>query len=83
MKTNKIKALLALAGKKSKDFEDYVGITRQAIVKKRKKDSYSADDLIAFGKIADAQLAYIDHDHNILVTFDTDDFSESYKERCR
>ena len=50
MLTDKIKALLALKGKKNVELAKYLGISPQSLRNKFARGSYSAEDLI---KIAD------------------------------
>ncbi len=73
MKSNKINALLELNGKKSKDYREFLGITRQSMARKKRLDSYSADDLIVLGEVTNTHLAYIDDNQKVIVTFDISD----------
>ena len=73
MKTDKIKALLALTGKTNKEFYEYLGISRQAMYLKAKKDMYNADDLIKLCGLTNTRLAFIDQQNKVLLGFDSDD----------
>lgn len=73
MKTDKIKAMLALAGKKNKEFYEYLGITRQAMFQKQKKDIFYVDDLIKLGELTDTQLAFVDNDNQVILRFNSND----------
>ena len=70
VKTDKIKALLALTGKTNKEFYEYLGITRQSMYLKQKKDMYNADDLIKLGELTNTLLAFIDQNNKVLLSFD-------------
>lgn len=73
MKSNKINSLLELNGKKSKDYRESLGITRQSMARKKRLDSYSADDLIVLGEVTNTHLAYIDDNQKVIITFDISD----------
>lgn len=73
MKADKIKAMLALAGKKNKEFYEYLGITRQAMFQKQKKDIFYVDDLIKLGELTDTQLAFVDNDNQVILRFNSHD----------
>ncbi len=73
MKADKIKAMLALAGKKNKEFYEYLGITRQAMFQKQKKDIFYVDDLIKLGELTDTQLAFVDNDNQVILRFNSND----------
>jgi len=76
MKSDKIKALLALSGKKNKDYCECLGITRQSMSKKKKVDSFSTDDLIKLGNLTDMQLAFIDKNNHVIIAFDMNDLKK-------
>ncbi len=73
MKADKIRAVLALAGKKNKDYYEYLGITRQAMFQKQKKDLFQADDLIKLGDLTNTRLAFIDEDDKVILSFNSKD----------
>lgn len=79
MKSNKINSLLELNGKKSRDYSQCLGITRQSMARKKRLDSYSADDLIMLGEVTNTHLAYIDDNQKVIITFDINDVKKKHK----
>lgn len=55
--TAKIKALLAMAGKKNVELAEYLGIFPQSLQNKFNRGSFSADDLIKIAEFAGAELS--------------------------
>lgn len=76
MKKDKIKALLMLKGHRNKDYYEYLGITRQALYHKEKKDMYSADDLIKLAELTNTRLAFVDRDNTVIFSFDANDVNK-------
>lgn len=56
--SDKLRALLALNGKKSADLATYYGISPQAMRNKFSRGSFSADDLIQVAMFLDAELSF-------------------------
>ena len=54
--TAKIKALLAMAGKKNVELAEYLGIFPQSLQNKFNRGSFSADDLIRIAEFTGAEL---------------------------
>ena len=54
--TGKIKALLAMAGKKNVELAEYLGMSAQALQNKLGRGSFSADDLIKIAEFTGAEL---------------------------
>lgn len=54
--TGKIKALLAMAGKKNVELAEYLGIFPQSLQNKFNRGSFSADDLIRIAEFTGAEL---------------------------
>ena len=54
--TGKIKALLAMAGKKNVELASYLGMSAQALQNKFGRGSFSADDLIRIAAFTGAEL---------------------------
>ena len=59
MVSEKIKALLALAGKRQVDLAEYFGMTSQSMNNKMNRDSWSARDLVKAAAFTDCKLAFI------------------------
>lgn len=57
--TGKIKALLAMAGKKNVELAEYLGIFPQSLQNKFNRGSFSADDLIKIAEFVGAELVLI------------------------
>lgn len=55
--TAKIKALLAMAGKKNVELAEYLGIFPQSLQNKFNRGSFSADDLIKIAEFTGAELS--------------------------
>ena len=55
--TAKIKALLAMAGKKNVELAEYLGIFPQSLQNKFNRGSFSADDLIRIAEFVGAELS--------------------------
>ena len=55
--TAKIKALLAMAGKKNVELAEYLGMSAQSLQNKLNRGSFSADDLIRIAEFTGAELA--------------------------
>ena len=73
MKADKIKAMLALAGKKNKEYYEYLGISRQAMFQKQKKDIFNVDDLIKLGELTNTHLAFVDDENKVILSFNSKD----------
>lgn len=56
--TGKIKALLAMAGKKNVELAEYLGMSPQSLQNKFNRGSFSADDLIRIAEFTGAELAF-------------------------
>jgi len=54
--TGKIKALLAMAGKRNTELARYLGIFPQSLQNKFNRGSFSADDLIKIAEFTGAEL---------------------------
>ena len=63
--TGKIKALLAMAGKKNVELARYLGIFPQSLQNKFNRGSFSADDLIKIADFCGAELVYLVGDDKI------------------
>lgn len=59
MVTDKIKALLALAGKKNMDLAEIFGMTRQSMTNKMSGNRYSADDLIRIASFTNCRVCFL------------------------
>ena len=62
--SEKVKALLALSGKRQIDLAAYFGITAQSMNNKMSRDSWSAKDLMAVAEFTGCQLAFVLPDGN-------------------
>lgn len=56
--TEKIKALLAVKGKKNLELAAYLGMTPQSLQNKMNRGSFSAEDLIKIADFAECSLAF-------------------------
>ena len=65
--TGKIKALLAMAGKKNVELAAYLGIFPQSLQNKFNRGSFSSDDLIKIADFTGAELAYTLGDDKIVL----------------
>lgn len=59
MVSEKIKALLALAGKRQVDLAEHFGMTSQSMNNKMNRDSWSAKDLVKAAEFTECKLAFI------------------------
>lgn len=59
MVSKKIKALLALAGKRQVDLADYFNMTSQSMNNKMNRNSWSAKDLVKAAEFTNCKLAFI------------------------
>lgn len=75
--SDKLRALLALRGKKSTDLATYYGITPQAMRNKFSRGSFSADDLIKMAMFLGAELSFRTSDQ--VITLDESDLQASGK----
>lgn len=66
--TEKIKALLAIKGKKNIELAAYLGITPQSMQNKFNRGSFSAEDLIRIANFLDCTLLFeIDSNQKIIL----------------
>jgi Bacteriophage CI repressor helix-turn-helix domain. len=66
--SDKIKALLALKGKKNIDLAEYLDLTPQSMQNKFARGSFSAEDLIKISNYLDCTLAFeIDDTQKIIL----------------
>ena len=66
--TEKIKALLAIKGKKNIELAAYLGITPQSMQNKFNRGSFSAEDLIRIANFLDCTLLFeIDNNQKIIL----------------
>lgn len=56
MISDKVKALLALSGKRQGDLAEVLGIAKQSVANKMMRDSWSATDLLAMADLAGGKL---------------------------
>lgn len=59
MLKDKIKSLLALSGKKMKDYGEDLGVQQKSIPNKLKKNSLNVRDLVILGQTTGSSLCYI------------------------
>ena len=59
MVSEKIKALLALAGKRQVDLAEHFGMTSQSMNNKMNRDSWSARDLVKAAEFTNCKLAFL------------------------
>ncbi len=71
--SDKIKALLALQGKKIIDLADYFGMTRQGMSNKMMRGSWSASDLEMVAKFVDCDLFFETRDKQRIYLFSKGD----------
>lgn len=57
--SEKVKALLALSGKRQIDLAAHFGMTAQSMNNKMSRDSWSAKDLAAVAEFTGCQLAFV------------------------
>lgn len=62
--SEKVKALLALSGKRQVDLAAHFGMTAQSMNNKMSRDSWSAKDLMAVAEFTGCQLAFVMPDGN-------------------
>lgn len=62
--TDKIKAVMAVKGKKNMDLAAYLGMTNQSLSNKFNRGSFSAEDLIKIADFVDATLNFEFEDKN-------------------
>lgn len=62
--SEKVKALLALSGKRQIDLAAHFGMTAQSMNNKMSRDSWSAKDLMAVAEFTGCQLAFVMPDGN-------------------
>lgn len=67
-KSAKIKSLLVLRDKSTKDLATHLGITEQALRNKYNRDSFSTDDLIKIAQFVDCELCLISDDVKVSFT---------------
>lgn len=65
--TAKVKALLAMAGKKNVELAEYLGMSAQALQNKLSRGSFSADDLILIAEFTGAEVALLYGDNKIVL----------------
>lgn len=71
MKYTKVAALLRLRDKSLSNFADYIGVSRQQIANKKKKDTFAVDEFIKLADFTDTTLCFIDNKSgDILMKFD-------------
>lgn len=73
-KSAKIKSLLVLRDKSTKDLATHLGITEQALRNKYNRDSFSTDDLIKIAQFVDCELCLISDD--VKVSFTDEDMKQ-------
>ena len=61
MKYTKVAALLRLRDKSLSNFADYIGVSRQQIANKKKKDTFAVDEFIKLADFTDTTLCFIDN----------------------
>lgn len=77
--TDKIKALLAIRGKKNIDLAAYLGISPQSMQNKFTRGSFSADDLIRIAEYLECTLSF-EVDEKQRITLDSSDIRAMKKE---
>jgi DNA-binding Xre family transcriptional regulator len=70
--SDKLRALMALNGKKSADLAAYYGITPQAMRNKFSRGSFSADDLIKLSTFLGAELLFRSVDGQVITLDERD-----------
>ena len=58
MKYTKVAALLRLRDKSLSNFADYIGVSRQQIANKKKKDTFAVDEFIKLADFTDDTLLH-------------------------
>lgn len=82
MITKKLKTILSLRGLVFADYARKLNIFPQTLNNKAKKNTYKIKDLIEFGELTNAKLAFIDEKTNdILVKFNKEDLIEKENEK--
>lgn len=71
---NKVKALLAMCGKKQIELADYFGMGKQSMNNKMARDSWSAKDLVKVAEFTGCKVAFVlpDGQHIFLESQDTE-----------
>lgn len=59
MLSEKVKAVLGLAGKKQNELAAYMGIAAQSVANKMNRDSWSGNDLTKVAEFVGGRLAFI------------------------
>lgn len=59
MVTDKVKALLSIAGKKQIDLANEFGVTPQSMNNKMALNRYTAEDLIAIAQFTDCRIGFV------------------------
>lgn len=70
MVSEKVKALLALSGKRQVDLAEYFGMTSQSMNNKMNRDSWSAKDLVKVAEFTGSKLAFLLTENQHLVIDD-------------
>jgi DNA-binding Xre family transcriptional regulator len=70
--SDKIKALLAIKGKKNLELATYLGITAQSMQNKFSRGSFSAEDLIKISEFLDCTLSFEVDNHQKIILDSTD-----------
>ena len=65
--SDKVKALLALSGKRQLDLAQYFGMSKQTMGNKMSRGSWSGKDLAKAAEFCGAKLAFILKDEQIIV----------------
>ncbi len=66
MVSEKVKALLALNGKRQNDLDTYFGMTAQSMHNNIYRDSWSAKDMVAAAQFLGCKLAFVLPDGQLL-----------------
>ncbi len=66
MVSEKVKALLALSGKRQLDLAAYFGMTAQSMNNKMNRDSWSAKDMVSVARYTGCKLAFVLPDGQLL-----------------
>lgn len=79
MVSDKVRALLALSGKRNIDLAELYGVTRQSMTNKLAHNRFSADDLIRIASFTGCRVAFVFPDgQNIFL--DTEDIRSEAKD---
>lgn len=78
MLKDKIKAMLALSGKKMKNYSEELGIQQTSISNKLINNSLNIHDLVILGKMTDSTLCYIKNG-KVVMEIAEDDFETTQK----